>query len=430
MFKALYYNYVFLLVFLFCLCCTTPAYSQGITDEAQRIYRDSQNSVYQIQVIDLATGKKSSIGSGFQFTAEGHIATNYHVVGNAVQKPERYRIESINFQGDIATHSLVAVDVVHDLAILRGETAGESFLELGDTQYDKGASIFTMGNPYDLGMTIVEGIFNGLMEKSLYQKILFSGSINSGMSGGPAMGVNGKVMGVNVSTQGNQISFLVPVAYLQELFENSNVNVEPGDKDWFEIIETQLKDNQDKYMKEILENEWDTITVGEAKVPGEISSIMKCWGDSENNPKVLFELAYVYCSLEDDIFIHDNLVTGSLEYRYNWMTSKGLGPTRFYNQFENYFAYEREFKNALDEADVNNFECTTNFVEIDGADFKISMCTRKYLRYPALFDLNLSLASVGKKDRGLIAEVFGYGLTQENIQKFISKFLGEIKWPN
>ncbi|MBL8012713.1 MAG: hypothetical protein JNN05_02585, partial [Candidatus Omnitrophica bacterium] len=52
----------------------------AVTDEAQRLYKKHQRAVYQIRIINLSSGKKSAIGSGFQFTKEGHIATNFHVV--------------------------------------------------------------------------------------------------------------------------------------------------------------------------------------------------------------------------------------------------------------------------------------------------------------------------------------------------------------
>src|SRR6185503_19402002 len=70
-----------------------PASPPHITDEAQKLYEKYQNAVYQIRVIDLASGKKSVIGSGFQFTADGAIATNFHVVSDAVHSPKRFKVE-------------------------------------------------------------------------------------------------------------------------------------------------------------------------------------------------------------------------------------------------------------------------------------------------------------------------------------------------
>ena len=96
-----------------------PACAQSMTDEAQSIYESSHPSVVQIQVIDLATGKKTSIGSGFQFTPEGHIATNFHVVAEAVHSPARFRVESIRHDGVTDPAEVLDIDVIHDLAIIR-----------------------------------------------------------------------------------------------------------------------------------------------------------------------------------------------------------------------------------------------------------------------------------------------------------------------
>src|SRR3989338_1806606 len=158
----------------------SPANAQSMTDEAQSIYESSHPSVVQIQVIDLATGKKTSIGSGFQFTPEGHIATNFHVVAEAVHSPARFRVESIRHDGVADPVDVLDIDVIHDLAVIRGHESQTAYLSLGHSDLSKGTRIFSMGNPFDLGMSIVEGIYNGLMEDSLYKKILFSGSINPG----------------------------------------------------------------------------------------------------------------------------------------------------------------------------------------------------------------------------------------------------------
>ena len=45
--------------------------------------------IYQIQVISKDAGSKSSIGSGFQVSSEGHIVTNYHVVSAFVNAPNQ-----------------------------------------------------------------------------------------------------------------------------------------------------------------------------------------------------------------------------------------------------------------------------------------------------------------------------------------------------
>ena len=65
----------------------------------------------------------------------------------------------------------------------------------------KGERLFAMGNPLDLGFTIVEGTYNGLVDYSYNERIHFSGALNPGMSGGPTVTADGRIAGINVAKQ-------------------------------------------------------------------------------------------------------------------------------------------------------------------------------------------------------------------------------------
>ena len=113
------------------------------------------------------------------------------------------------------------------------------------------------------------------MEDSLYKKILFSGSINPGMSGGPALNKAGEVIGINVSTAGNEVSFLVPVEHLAQLRARVPAAPDPlgmSGTRWKKRIGEQLTENQDQYVKRLLDPAWNALEVGEAKVPGNCST--------------------------------------------------------------------------------------------------------------------------------------------------------------
>lgn len=416
--------------------------AQSITDEAQSIYESSHPSVVQIQVIDLATGKKTSIGSGFQFTLEGHMATNFHVVAEAVHSPARFRVESVRHNGVTDPVDVLDIDVIHDLAVIRGARGHEdqsTYLPLGHSDFPKGTRIFSMGNPFDLGMSIVDGIYNGLMEDSLYKKILFSGSINPGMSGGPALNKAGEVIGINVSTAGNEVSFFVPVEHLAQLYArvlatpstpsaSGPVGVSSA-RQWKKRIAQQLTENQDQYLNRLLDPDWNTLEVGEAKVPGELLNVFKCWGKSENKENDLYNYAYINCSTSDTVFLSPGFSTGNIVYKYFWLTSKGLNLFQFYNLYENHFRIPDPYENAGEE-DVTNFNCDNDFVDIGGRDTKVLWCARQYKKFPGLYDINLSLALVDRNDRGLLAEVVALGVSKANAIAFARKFLKEIQWQN
>ena len=102
-----------------------------MTETAQNIYERHSASVYQIQIIDISSGEKSVIGSGFSFSKKGLFATNYHVISDVVDTPDRYRIEYHKGNEKKGELSILALDVAHDLAILKGESDTVAFLPWG-----------------------------------------------------------------------------------------------------------------------------------------------------------------------------------------------------------------------------------------------------------------------------------------------------------
>ena len=81
-----------------------------------------------------------------------------------------------------------------------------------DQPLAQGERIYSLGNPLDVGFAVIEGTYNGLVERSFYPTIFFAGSLNPGVSGGPTLDGQGAVIGVNVAARrdGEQVSFLVP----------------------------------------------------------------------------------------------------------------------------------------------------------------------------------------------------------------------------
>ena len=405
-------------------------------DEAQQLYQKYKGCLYQIRVLNRASGKIAALGSGFQFTPDGYVATNYHVVSEAIREPLQYRLEYLKSDGTTGLLNILDVDVVNDLAVVKGGGSQGSFLELGETPASNGVKIFSLGNPHDLGMAIVDGTYNGLIEKSMYRKIHFSGSLNGGVSGGPAINHEGKVVGINVATYGNQLSFLVPVDYLKELYAKIVNQPHRNNADWNARLEHQLLANQERYMKELLEQNWDSLKIDKAVVPGEISSAFKCWGESSDKDEELNSRVASKCSNDDYIYVSSDMYTGQIVYRYLSLKNKGLNSFQFYNLYQKYFSknpdgdyygYTHDFENA-DGDDVTNFRCQTSFIKVSGQNWKISMCVRRYKRFQSLFDVNLSMGLVSRWEEGFLVESSLLGVTQNNALAFAKKLLQEIQW--
>ena len=399
----------------------------ALTDEGVRLFDQSRKSVFQIRVIDQATDEKSTTGSGFYISPEGHMVTNYHVVSDYVMKPQQYRIKYLNEDGSFGDLKLVAFDVVHDLAVLIDEKGAGSYLTLGRSQLAKGERIFSMGNPYDLGMSIIEGTFNGLMEKSMYRKILFSASLNPGMSGGPALNRDGEVIGINVSTMGNDVSFLVPVEFLEDLYRQALGRTEGALEDMEGIIEQQVLAQQNRFVDELLSSPWSHLDLGNILVPGEIAAPIKCWSRTEDKDKELMVKVRTTCSSEDTIYINEEIDTADYSFWFLQHTNRGMNTFRFYNHVSEDYGGAFSFRNEEDEF-FTKFQCQDDFVEMAGRHWKTALCVRQYKRFRQLFDIELVMSTVDEFDHELMGTFTVKGISQISGQKLIRKFMEEIRW--
>lgn len=397
-------------------------------DEAARLFDQSKKAVFQVRVIDLSNNEKSSTGSGFFIDKNGYAVTNFHVVSSYVNKPNEHKIEIVDSSGEVSALSLISFDIIHDLAILVSAKKPEGVLVLGNSNLQKGEKIFSMGNPYDLGMTIIEGTFNGLMEQSIERKILFSSSLNPGMSGGPAFNHLGEIVGVNVSTMGNDVSFLVPVEYLKVLIEKASAQTVSASTDkWDQLIENQMIENQKNYIDVYLAHGWKSSEIGDYMIPGQITPYVRCWGQSKDDQDRLVFKSSTRCSSDEYISINDDFYSAVVDYWFYWHRSKDLNSLRLYAHLQKDVEGLRDMENAGKE-DVEKFNCETNFVRIDGRTFKSSICARQYKRFRNLYDMSLFVVSVDEYHTSLLGGVTLQGVTKDKGMQFLEHWMKEIKW--
>ncbi len=139
------------------------------------------------------------LGSGMIVDAQGHILTNYHVVGSAT------KIEVVMADGSRHTAKLVGTDPKTDLAVIRIPSPGNlPTVTFGDSDRLKvGEWVVAIGAPRGLDKTVTQGIISakhrrGIMDPSSYEDFLQTDApINPGNSGGPLLNLYGEVIGVN-----------------------------------------------------------------------------------------------------------------------------------------------------------------------------------------------------------------------------------------
>ncbi len=421
---------VFLAVAWMMVVRSTAGAQTPATDLTSTVFRRFADQVIKIHVVETSSAATAELGSGFFVTGDGHIVTNYHVISKLVHEPTRYRAEWVEAGG--ATHPLkiLAVDVVRDLAVLHAEHRPPKFFSLAGIAEPQGTRLYSLGHPNDLGLSIVEGTYNGLLQYTLYPKIHFTGALNPGMSGGPTITEDGRVVGINVSTEGNEISFLVPVERAAALLEKTRSPGYVSPTDELAEVGAQVRAYQDVYLDKLFGDSTPTVALGPFKVPTRPASFFKCWADATRSTSERpYEVVSHQCSTDDYIFLSEDQSTGVAELRHRLYTSNGLNALRFYSLYEARFASGASEMEGS-ETDVTRFECQTRNVRTGGrapTTVRAVMCVRRYKKLRGLYDAMLRVAVLGHANSGLISTLTLSGVSFENAERITRRYLERIQ---
>ncbi len=388
--------------------------------EASGLYANYKDRIFQIRVIDLQAEEKSALGTGFLVSEDGLVATNFHVISELISRPDQFRLEYKDQQGDKGKLELLDVDVINDLALLSAAPFALEPLEIAEMSPQQGDTIYSIGNPYDIGFTVVPGTYNGIAKDSYYKRIHFSGSINAGMSGGPVLNSQGEVVGVNVSSAGNQLSFLVPATALYELIADLKVR-QHGLVNFDARINGQLLANQRRLIGGILAEDWPTQELGEATALDELPSFVKCWGGSADE-KALFKSVSSSCRSDEHIYLGPRLNTGIISYQFFWLEAGKLNAAQFNSYYEALFPNYMP-DNSADEDNVTNYACDEEFVkDRTGNIDKLVLCVRAYRKYAGLYDALYIRGSVDESAKAFVSHFTLAGVEREMLALFMERF--------
>lgn len=159
-------------------------------------------------------------GSGFLISEDGYIVTNNHVVSDTEAEYTVFLNDGTEYAATV-----LATDAALDIALLKIDATGLSYLEFGDSDAVKvGQTVIAIGNALaEFRNTVSVGVISGLSrtitagssdgESEQLQDVLQTdAAINSGNSGGPLLNLDGYVIGVNVAASlgSENIAFALP----------------------------------------------------------------------------------------------------------------------------------------------------------------------------------------------------------------------------
>lgn len=167
-------------------------------------------SVVQIETPD-------GLGSGFVYDPSGRIFTAAHVVAGSDSVTVRLG------DGRSAAGTVVARNREKDVAVVAVDLPDLVAAPLAEGEpVEVGQTVVAVGSPFGLDQTVTSGIVSALDRSLAVGGATITGliqtdaAINRGNSGGPLVGLDGRVIGINVaiasaSGGSNGIGFAVPI---------------------------------------------------------------------------------------------------------------------------------------------------------------------------------------------------------------------------
>lgn len=397
------------------------------SSSAQKLYASAKGDLLQVRAL-LKNGRtQSSVGSGFLIGTSNLVITNYHVTSQFALEPETYVGEYVDTNGQRGAVELLAVDVLHDLAVLRINRKGSGVFNLPEplAKLSQGQYLYSLGNPLDLGFAISEGAYNGVITRSFYDQLMFTGPINSGMSGGPSITIDGQVAGVNVSRRldGELLSFLVPARFAQQLLKTALAQDKPP-KDFKVVVGQQLLKHQVAMIDSLLATPFTAKALGPYRVPVRESDQVRCWGRSTAKPDQPYAVDQVTCSMESALFVSGQLQTGLLSISHTFTRSIGLGALRFSGLASD--SFKRNTVGGYKNQHLTGPQCAERFVANQSMPMRAVLCVRAYRKFAGLYDFALISASTDESLMSLQSRLDVNGVSYENGLRVSRLFLESL----
>jgi serine protease Do len=394
---------------------------------AQKLYSSAKTDLLQIRMLLKNGRSQSTVGSGFLVGTGNLVLTNYHVVSQLALDPDVYAGEYVDTDGKSGPIELMAVDVLHDLAVVRVNRNGTGFFSIPEqgVTLAQGQYLYSLGNPLDLGFAISEGSYNGVVTRSFYDQLMFTGPINAGMSGGPSVTVAGAVAGVNVSKRldGELVSFLVPVRYAQQLL--ARVATQSGvPKDFNPLIGQQLLAHQRGMIDRLLEQPLSLKMMGPYLVPVRESEQVRCWGRSNVKAEATFAADTISCSMESAIFVSESQQTGHVSMSHQYVRSTSLDKVRFAVLASRLFKVDN--LGTSKDSRLTAPSCTEQFVNPGKLPLRVVSCVRAYRKFAGLYNFTLLTASGDDPKASLQSRIDVSGVSFENGVRTTRAFLAAL----
>jgi S1-C subfamily serine protease len=170
----------------------------------------------RVAALRFRGSRGESAGSGVVLTAEGHLVTNAHVVGESPSGEAEFG------DGTTTRIEVIGRDPLSDLAVVRADRPVPGPPEYGDADgLLVGSLVVAVGNPLGLAGSVTAGVVSALgrsmpartrtTTRLIEDVIQTDAALNPGNSGGALADSRGRVIGINTAVAGVGLGLAVPI---------------------------------------------------------------------------------------------------------------------------------------------------------------------------------------------------------------------------
>ena len=399
------------------------------TLDSKQIFERIRPSVVEVQTKTRGNQGIAAAASGFLVHRKDWIVTNYHAVTEALFEPADNELSVVTHSGARVPAQVVAVDVVHDLAILQLKTAlSAPVLPLREQWPAKGEAGYSMGKPGQYQHSIVGGTFNGVIDEGSAPQIVFSGAINPGMSGGPTLDAMGRVVGINVasSTENQLLGLAVPAQALAKLIEQHSPAEPPDNSALRKGIASQFAAHGRLQLQAMPQDGMAVRQLGPFQVLGDLSADKECETSRHDAPGRRYRMLEQRCDSAMGLYIMPKLYAGQMVTGAFWLQGKNLG------RLEMARLVERRLNDLrrISEEDTTPARWTCHEQRLSAAGglaVHLHACQRPVAKLPGLYDYRFRYAPLVQGQDALVVAMGLSGFDKDTARAVLRRSLAALR---
>jgi serine protease Do len=296
----------------------------------------------------------------------------------------------------------------------------------------KGERLYSMGNPLDLGFTIIEGTYNGLVDRTYNDRVHFSGALNPGMSGGPTVSAEGHVVGVNVATRrgGQLLSFLVPARYAAALLQRVREQKTPPDLR--AEVGRQFVAWRSALYRSFAEKGFRPTALGPYLAPETVAPWFNCWANTNAGatPRPRVSINSINCKADTGLYVATDLNTGAIQIDHSYVKAIDL------NQFQlatllTQMSQPRLVGGGPFRKWYTPQRCHADFVGAaaapDRPPLRVIWCAQAYREFEGLYDVALIAVTQDQGSEALVSRLSLQAVGYDDAVTLGKRFLQSVQ---